>query len=447
MGWRRRCGSRGRTARRQHDRRRASGRPIPARPRRPRSSPPRRWQPSASTPTTRSPSSTGSASASHTHLGAGLDRGVDQRGIETTARPDGAVVREAVGRRPVELADLRAGDHPQPADAVGVAHVDLRAPRARRPRGASGRRRRPCRGRAAPFSNTTTDAPDAGRADGGGRTGRAATDHREVDRPPLAPAPSSPGYTVPGHDPKTTSRADRSRCRMRRRSCDGRGRSVSNSPSSPTTRSAMRSARSSPSSSTRRRSRSRTTASVTSPPTGAVPQRGWSSRKRPPRSSTGGSPRSPSASAMAPSPGSSRSPKRSSPCPMRRSARPTPSATRRPERWQAQPVDRPRAARHRHRRTAQPPPGLDEAGLRVDRTPRRDAGVPDRTQRGPGRVTQSHPRRGHHRCDQRRTATVGAVPVGPARREAEPVVVRRHPVGADRRPARARPHRTAGEPS
>ena len=57
-------------------------------------------------------------------LGTGLTGGVDQCGIESTARPHRAVVREAVGRRPVEFTDLRAGDHPQSTDRVRVAQID-----------------------------------------------------------------------------------------------------------------------------------------------------------------------------------------------------------------------------------------------------------------------------------------------------------------------------------
>ena len=113
----------------------------------------------------------------------------------------------------------------------------------------------------------------------------------------------------------------------------------------------------------------------------------------------------------------------------------------------AQPVARAGAARHRRRRIAEPPPGLDEARVHLDRTPRRHARVPDRTQRRPRRVAQPHPRRDHHRRARRRAAPLGAVPGRPPRREAQPPAVRRHPLRVDRRPARSGTHRGAGEPT
>ena len=45
--------------------------------------------------------------------------------------------------------------------------------------------------------------------------------------------------------------------------------------------------------------------------------------------------------------------------------------------------------------------GWNEAGVHVDPTARRDAGVPHRVERRPRRVAQPHPRRGDHRRDRR----------------------------------------------
>ena len=175
-------------------------------------------------------------------------------------------------------------------------------------------------------------------------------------------------------------------------------------------------------------SRSRTTRSVTSR-RGRLLARDDDGRRggvgRGP--STAGSPRSPSASATAPVARVESFPEACSRVArLPRSGPPSRSATRRSgTRRQAEPDARPGAARHRRRRIAQPPPGVERSRVHVDRAPRRDAGVPHRTERGPGRVTQSHARRGHHRCDQRRAASVRAVPVRPARREAQPAAVRR----------------------
>ena len=80
-------------------------------------------------------------------------------GIEPTTRPDGTVVGEPVGGRPVEFADLLPGDHPQSVGSDGRRRAGSSARRARRPRGASSPSphtlSRPC----APFSNITTRAP------------------------------------------------------------------------------------------------------------------------------------------------------------------------------------------------------------------------------------------------------------------------------------------------
>ncbi len=111
---------------------------------------------------------------------AGLDGGVHQCGVEPTARPDGAVVRESIGGRPVELADLLAGDHPQALDAVGVVEVDLQfVQRADGPRGQTV---------AADLVATVGALLEhhhlrarSGCLDGRRRAGRAGADDRDVD--------------------------------------------------------------------------------------------------------------------------------------------------------------------------------------------------------------------------------------------------------------------------
>ena len=124
-------------------------------------------------------------------VGAGRSRSIDQRGIEPAARPDRTVVGEPAGRGPIELTRRRAGDHPQPPDAVGVGHVDVELAEC-----TDRSRRQAVATHLVPAVWALLEhddrRPEASRADRGGGAGGATSDDGDVDLLHTSTVPRKP---------------------------------------------------------------------------------------------------------------------------------------------------------------------------------------------------------------------------------------------------------------